>query len=171
VATMHTVCCQSRPARVAATVAEKPVIGLIEQVSSVPPTRSARAAAPFTVISSGMVFSLSRSPSSRIWAIEGGKVNRGHSALAPRQRMVAAHHTLQPLARDMGVDFRRRDVGMSQHLLDGAQIRAVVEQMGGEGVAQHVRADLRRVEAGGERALLQQLRETLARQETLSRTA
>jgi hypothetical protein len=40
----------------------------------------------------------------------------------------------------MGVDLGRRDIGMPQHRLQRAQIRAAFQQMRREGVAQHVRA-------------------------------
>ena len=42
----------------------------------------------------------------------------------------------QALAKNMGIDLSCRDIGMSQHLLDTPQIRAVVKQMGRESVAQ-----------------------------------
>jgi hypothetical protein len=41
----------------------------------------------------------------------------------------------------MGVDLRRRDVGVAEEHLDGAKIGAAFEEMGGKSVAQHVRAD------------------------------
>src|SRR5262245_25775558 len=43
-----------------------------------------------------------------------------------RQRMVLAHQRLQAFVGDVRVDLRRRDVGMAQHLLDAAQVGAVV---------------------------------------------
>ena len=45
----------------------------------------------------------------------------------------------QPVALHVGVYLRRRDIGVAEHLLDAAQIGAVVEQMGGKGVTQHMR--------------------------------
>ena len=53
----------------------------------------------------------------------------------------------------MGVDLRRRDIGMAEQLLHDAQIGAVLQQMAGEGMAQHVRADIGGAQAGrgGER--------------------
>lgn len=39
---------------------------------------------------------------------------------------------------DMGVDLRRRDVRMAEHLLDGAKIGAPFEKMGRERMAQGV---------------------------------
>ena len=48
---------------------------------------------------------------------------------------------LQPLARDVRVDLRRRDVGVTEQELHHAQIGAVIDEMRGEGVAQHVRRE------------------------------
>jgi len=39
----------------------------------------------------------------------------------------------------VGVDLRGADVGVPEQLLDGAQVAAGLEQMGGEGMPQHVR--------------------------------
>src|SRR5207244_286517 len=46
----------------------------------------------------------------------------------------------QVLGRDVGVALRRRQARVSEQLLDRAQVGAAVEQMGGEGVAERVRA-------------------------------
>jgi hypothetical protein len=53
----------------------------------------------------------------------------------------------QPLARHVGVDGGGADVGMAQQQLHRAQVGAVVQQVGGEGVAQRVRRQ-RRGDAG-----------------------
>ena len=68
----------------------------------------------------------------------------------------------QPLALNMGIDLRRRDIGVAEHLLDAAQIGAVIEEMAGEGVAQHMRRQPRRVEIRRQRQLLQKLAAALA---------
>ena len=47
---------------------------------------------------------------------------------------------LDPLGREVGVDLGRRDVGVAEHLLDRAQVAAAGEQVGGEAVAERVRA-------------------------------
>ena len=47
----------------------------------------------------------------------------------------------QPRAVDMGVDLRRRDVGMAEQRLQHAQVRAARQQVRRKGVAQDVRAD------------------------------
>jgi hypothetical protein len=57
------------------------------------------------------------------------------------QRMEIANHRLHPRIEEMGVDLRRRDIGMAQKLLDDAKIRAILQQMGREGMAQHMRRD------------------------------
>ena len=48
---------------------------------------------------------------------------------------------LQLLVDQLGIDLGGRNVRVSQHLLDGVEIRAVFQQMGGKGVAQGVRGD------------------------------
>ena len=53
---------------------------------------------------------------------------------------------------------------MAQHLLDRAQIGAVVEQVAGEGMAQHMRRNSGRVDAGLARQFLQQLADPVAGQ-------
>ena len=55
--------------------------------------------------------------------------------------MMIGMELLQPLARHVGVDLRRRDVGVAEQQLHHAQVGAVVDQVGGEGVAQYVRRD------------------------------
>ena len=45
----------------------------------------------------------------------------------------------QALPGDVRIDLRRRDIGMPEHQLYDPQIGAVVEQMGGESVTQHMR--------------------------------
>ena len=49
---------------------------------------------------------------------------------------------LQPLARDVRVDLRGRDVRVAEQHLHHAQVGAVVDEMRGEGVAQDVRREL-----------------------------
>src|SRR5437660_4844958 len=58
--------------------------------------------------------------------------------------------SLQPLAGDVRIDGRRRDVGMSEQQLHYAKIRAVIEQVRRESMAQRVRRKL-----GGSNARLQ----------------
>ena len=80
------------------------------------------------------------------------------------QRVVLLDKPPQPLLDDMGVDLRGRDVGVAEELLHRAQIRAVLQEMAGEGMTEHVRRDARRLDAGGERQRLQLLAEALPRQ-------
>jgi hypothetical protein len=57
---------------------------------------------------------------------------------APLARMIGLMRPLQVIARDMSVDFRGRDVGMSQHRLHGAKIGPVLQQMRCEGMPKRV---------------------------------
>ncbi len=43
---------------------------------------------------------------------------------------------------DVGVELRGLDAGMAEHLLDGADVRPVREEVRGEGMAQRVRRNL-----------------------------
>ncbi len=45
---------------------------------------------------------------------------------------------------DVGVDLGSADVGMAEHGLDGAEVSAVHEEVGGEAVAESVRGDMLR---------------------------
>src|SRR5690606_21035145 len=56
-------------------------------------------------------------------------------------------HTERAAVEHVGVDLRGGDVLVPEQLLDGADVVAVLEQVGGEGVAQRVRRD-RLVDAG-----------------------
>ena len=78
-----------------------------------------------------------------------------------RQRMQVAHQALQPLLDHMGVDLRGRDVGVAEQRLHDAQVGAVVQEMAGEGVTQHMRRDQPRRQAGGRRQFLQVARKML----------
>ena len=55
--------------------------------------------------------------------------------------MEVADHPLQALVEDVGVDLGRGDVGVPEEFLHDAQVRAVLQEVTGEGVAQDVRAD------------------------------
>jgi hypothetical protein len=82
--------------------------------------------------------------------------------------MVPRMQLPQPLARHVGVDGGRRDVGVAQQHLHRAQVGAVVQQVGREGVAQRVRRQRRR-DAGGARVALDQLPEHLPRHRAAAR--
>ena len=62
------------------------------------------------------------------------------------------------------VDLRRADVRMAEHLLDGADVRAVLEQVRGEAVAEDVRRDAFRRDADGIGALADDLEDALPRE-------
>src|ERR671922_501763 len=64
----------------------------------------------------------------------------------------------------MCVDLRRGNICMPQQLLDGTQVCPAIDEMAGEGVAQHVGTDALSVEAGKVRELFELLREALPRQ-------
>ena len=55
---------------------------------------------------------------------------------------------LEPAEFDPGVDLSGRDGGVTQHLLDGAEVGSPGEEVGGEAVSQRVRAHLG-LQAGG----------------------
>ena len=78
------------------------------------------------------------------------------------QGVMLLHQPAQALLDDMGVDLRGRDVGMAEKLLHRAQIGPPLEQVAGEGMAQHMRRNPGRIEIRGERQPLQLLAETLA---------
>ncbi len=77
--------------------------------------------------------------------------------------MLVAHQLRQLLLLHMGVDLRRRDVGMPQQFLDDAQVGPAFEQVAGEGMPQHVRRYFLRVHARVRRQPLKQQREKLPR--------
>ena len=49
---------------------------------------------------------------------------------------------LEPRLVDVRVNLRGGEARVAEHFLDRAQVRAVAEQMRGEGMAQQVRPDL-----------------------------
>ena len=59
----------------------------------------------------------------------------------PHQGMGVPYQGLETLFQHMGVNLGGADVGVSQHLLERAQVCAVGEQVAGERVAEHVRRD------------------------------
>ena len=63
----------------------------------------------------------------------------------------------------MGVDLRRRNIGVAEHRLQGAQIGAAFEQMGGEGMAQRVGCHAL-FDAGSQGVIANQFPESLARE-------
>ncbi len=57
-------------------------------------------------------------------------------------------HLGQAVGGDVGVDLGGRDVSVAQQGLNHAQVGPAFQQVGGEGVAQDVGADARRVYPG-----------------------
>ena len=78
--------------------------------------------------------------------------------------MMRLHQLAQSLGQHVGVDLRRRDVGVAQKHLQTAQVGAVRQQMRGERMAQHVRRDPGRVDPRLQSHLFQQKKERLAGQ-------
>lgn len=62
---------------------------------------------------------------------------------------------------DVGVDLRRRDIGVAEHFLDHAQVRAVGEQVRGKAVPHLVRMDVL-FEAAGRGAFEEDAAQALA---------
>src|SRR5204862_4161105 len=60
-----------------------------------------------------------------------------------RPRVELLIYPLQTSPRNVCVDLRRRDVGVAEHHLHGAQVGAVFEEVRGERMAQHVRRNVR----------------------------
>ena len=67
-----------------------------------------------------------------------------------RARVKAIVDRAQPRLEHVRVDLRRRQIGVAEHHLDGAQVGAALEQVRRERVAQHVRAE--RARQAGARA-------------------
>src|SRR6266850_2217844 len=55
--------------------------------------------------------------------------------------MMSAVDAAEPLAIDVRVDLRGRDVGVTEHLLHRPEVGAVLEEMRGEGMPENVRAE------------------------------
>ena len=56
--------------------------------------------------------------------------------------MEASVNFAEAVACDVRVNFRRADILVPKQFLDDAQVCAVLQQMGGKTVAQHVRCDV-----------------------------
>ena len=69
----------------------------------------------------------------------------------------------QPRPAHVGVDLRGREVGVAEHRLHRAQVGAAFEQVGREGVAQHVRRDALARDPRAARQLAQPREEVLPR--------
>ena len=58
-----------------------------------------------------------------------------------RQRVALVHQFDQPSAVDMGIDLRCPNIGMAQHRLQSAQVRAAFQQMRRKSMTQNMWAD------------------------------
>src|SRR5262245_3141847 len=76
-----------------------------------------------------------------------GLVNKCLVSGRPRRRsmsrMVLVIDLAQSRLEHVRINLRRRQVGVTEHGLDRAQIGAALEQMGRERMPQHVRAEMR----------------------------
>ena len=63
----------------------------------------------------------------------------GRLARSSGPRMKLPVNLFQPFARDMSIDLRGGNVGMSEHQLHRAEVGAVCEQVRGKGMPEHVR--------------------------------
>ena len=70
----------------------------------------------------------------------------------------------EPVLGDMSIDLSGGNVGMAQHLLDAAEVRAMVDQVRGEGVPEHMGREPPGIDADLGRQLFQRLGEALAGQ-------
>jgi hypothetical protein len=64
-----------------------------------------------------------------------GEPRRPPGASTIEHRIEGAAHAGRPTVQYVGVDLGRRDVAVPEQLLNGPDIAAVLEQMGGEGMA------------------------------------
>ena len=59
-------------------------------------------------------------------------------------RVILFINLFNALFGHVGVNLRRGNIGMAEHHLHGAQVGAVLEQVRGKGVAQHMRREFKR---------------------------
>lgn len=79
--------------------------------------------------------------------------------------MMLTVHIVKPRLVDMCVDLSGREIGVTEHLLDGAQIGAILEQVRRKRVTQHVWRDFFR-DAGIFRPSLNDLPKPLTAEST-----
>src|SRR5436189_6361038 len=99
-------------------------------------------------------------------AVSGEKApkSRRRPALLLCQGMQVAHQALQAFLHHMGIDLGARDIGLTKQRLNNTQISSIMQQMTGEGMPQHVRADQPRRQPRSRREFLQVAREMLSSQ-------
>ncbi len=59
--------------------------------------------------------------------------------------MMFQNKLFEALVKDMCVNLRRRDISMSQQLLNNPQIRTVLQEVRRKGMAQYMWRDIRRI--------------------------
>jgi hypothetical protein len=69
------------------------------------------------------------------------KLNKRFSLAESRPWMKSIVDRAQPRFEDVRVDLRGRQIGVAEHHLNRAQVGATLEQVCGERVPKHVRAD------------------------------
>src|SRR5580658_9796177 len=69
--------------------------------------------------------------------------------------MQIANEAFQSFLEHVGIDLRGRDVGVTEERLYDAQVRAVVQEVTGESMPQHMGAQLRGAQPGGGRKRLE----------------
>jgi len=88
---------------------------------------------------------LSVEPLSRLWALLSKPeilirfaVNGDRHQIFSRARMKFSVNVTQPVSRHVRINFGRADICVAEQFLDHAQIRAMLQQVRGETVPQHV---------------------------------
>ena len=77
--------------------------------------------------------------------------------------MMLRVHSLQPVERNVRINLRSRNIGVTENGLYRAQVGPVLHHMGGAGVAKHVRTG---VASRGETGIAYQLPNSLTGQTT-----
>src|SRR5438270_13760411 len=85
-----------------------------------------------------------------------GKSRTGTTG-GPCKRMRRFDNLLQSLARDMGIDLRRRDIGMSQEGLYASEIGPALHEMSRESMPQNMRRQPLRIDSRANRDVRQKL--------------
>src|SRR6187455_1664500 len=73
--------------------------------------------------------------------ITGGRRSVALSRRASRAGVACIVDRTHPMLEHVGIDLRGREVGMTEHHLDGAEIGAAFEQVRGERMPQRMRAE------------------------------
>src|SRR5512134_1688788 len=117
---------------------------MLSALMTTPPSSSAsRSARPDLPLAVGPAIRMARALEFAVMSYNGqpwrlaARLSHG-AGLAGRQRVVLEDQLLQPLLQHVRIDLCGGDVGVAEQLLHRAQVGAAVEQMAGEGVAQHV---------------------------------